>query len=51
LMRYSWDTIEHCVPPATILEAMSTAGLEGSERRVELGIFSEYSAAKSAVTR
>ncbi len=48
LMRYYWDTIEHCVPPATILEAMTAAGLEGSKRRVELGIFSEYSAAKPA---
>ena len=51
LMRYYWDTIEHCVPPATILEAMSTAGLEEPGRRVELGIFSEYSAAKPAAVR
>jgi demethylmenaquinone methyltransferase/2-methoxy-6-polyprenyl-1,4-benzoquinol methylase len=48
LMRYYWDTIEHCVPPATILEAMAAAGLAGPDRRVELGIFSEYSASKPA---
>ena len=47
LMRYYWDTIEHCVPPAAIIDAMSAAGLAESQRRVELGIFSEYSAGKS----
>ncbi len=50
LMRYYWDTIEHCVPPGAILEAMTAAGLEGAERRVELSIFSEYSAAKPAAS-
>lgn len=42
LMRYYWDTIEHCVPPETILQALSDSGFERAERRVELGIFSEY---------
>lgn len=42
LMRYYWDTIESCVPPATILAAMQAAGLQDCQRRVELGIFSEY---------
>ncbi len=46
LMRYYWDTIEHCVPPATILGAMGTAGLEQARRDVTFGIFSEYSAGK-----
>jgi demethylmenaquinone methyltransferase/2-methoxy-6-polyprenyl-1,4-benzoquinol methylase len=43
LMRYYWDTIEYCVPPATILDAMGGVGFDNCERRVELGIFSEYS--------
>lgn len=43
LMRYYWDTIEHCVPPATILAALEAAGFERVRRHVVLGIFSEYS--------
>jgi len=42
LMRYYWDTIEHCVPPDTILRTLKECGFESVERRVELGIFSEY---------
>jgi len=43
LMRYYWDTIEACVPPATILAALEAAGFEQVRRHVVLGIFSEYS--------
>lgn len=43
LMRYYWDTIEHCVPPATILAALEAAGFEQVRRHVVLGVFSEYS--------
>lgn len=43
LMRYYWDTIEHCVPPATILAALDAAGFEQVRRHVVLGVFSEYS--------
>lgn len=42
LMRFYWDTIEHCVPPATILEALRGAGFVDIHRHVTLGIFSEY---------
>jgi len=42
LMRYYWDTIERCVPPGTILAAMSEAGFERVERRCLWGILSEY---------
>lgn len=48
LMRYYWDTIEHCVPPATILAALEAAGFEQVRRDVVLGIFSEYSAVRPA---
>lgn len=47
LVAYYWDTIEQCVPPETILDALRRAGFGRVERRVELGIFSEYTARKS----
>jgi demethylmenaquinone methyltransferase / 2-methoxy-6-polyprenyl-1,4-benzoquinol methylase len=43
LMEYYWDTIEHCVPPATILAALEEAGFAGVARRVQQGLLSEYS--------
>ena len=46
LFRYYWDTIEHCVPPETILAAMREAGFATAERTVVLGIFSEYLAVR-----
>jgi demethylmenaquinone methyltransferase/2-methoxy-6-polyprenyl-1,4-benzoquinol methylase len=42
LMKYYWDTIETCVAPPVILAALREAGFSSAERRVELGIFSEY---------
>jgi demethylmenaquinone methyltransferase/2-methoxy-6-polyprenyl-1,4-benzoquinol methylase len=42
LMRYYWDSIEQCVSPALILDAMGRAGLEGPTRHRTLGIFNEY---------
>ncbi|HHM06005.1 MAG TPA: methyltransferase domain-containing protein [Gammaproteobacteria bacterium] len=47
LMRYYWDTIENCVPPATILDAMAQAGVHQPRRHVVQGIFSEYSGSKT----
>lgn len=44
LMQYYWDTIEHCVAPPVILEALEAAGFQQVARYVELGIFSEYTA-------
>jgi demethylmenaquinone methyltransferase / 2-methoxy-6-polyprenyl-1,4-benzoquinol methylase len=46
LMRYHWDTIAACVPPAAIISALTAAGFVDVERRLELGIFSEYRARK-----
>ncbi len=48
LMKYYWDTIENCVPPKTILEAMRDVDVEQAERHVALGIFSEYRGVKAA---
>jgi demethylmenaquinone methyltransferase/2-methoxy-6-polyprenyl-1,4-benzoquinol methylase len=46
LMRYHWDTIAACVPPAAIIGALTGAGFVDAERRLELHIFSEYRARK-----
>lgn len=48
LMHYYWDTIEKCVPPEKILEALRKAGFENVQRHLIFGIFSEYSATKPA---
>jgi len=46
LMRYYWDTIEACAAPESILRQIAAAGFEAVQRRVELGVFSEYCARK-----
>lgn len=48
LMAYYWDTMEHCVPPASILAAMAEAGLAAPERRQLWGMFSNYLATAPA---
>jgi demethylmenaquinone methyltransferase / 2-methoxy-6-polyprenyl-1,4-benzoquinol methylase len=47
LMRYYWDTIEACVSPGSILDALTAAGFVEVIRYVEHGVFSEYRARKS----
>lgn len=47
LMSYYWDTIENCVPPEVIMDAMKAAGFENVKRDVVMGLFSEYSGIKS----
>lgn len=44
LFRYFWDTIEACVPPARVVQALEAAGFEGVRRHVEARVFSEYTA-------
>jgi demethylmenaquinone methyltransferase/2-methoxy-6-polyprenyl-1,4-benzoquinol methylase len=48
LWRYYWDTIEACIAPAAVLASLRAAGFQDVQRRVELGIFSEYTATKPA---
>lgn len=48
LMSYYWETIEHCVPPETILDAMREMGFENVKRYVVLGMFSEYTGERPA---
>lgn len=47
LMEYFWDTIDQCVPPATILEALSASGFTSARRDVLHHVFSEYVAKKT----
>jgi demethylmenaquinone methyltransferase/2-methoxy-6-polyprenyl-1,4-benzoquinol methylase len=48
LMDYYWDTIEHCVAPEAILDAMRKSGFEAT-RRVQGGLLSEYVGKKNTV--
>ncbi|NBV21657.1 MAG: methyltransferase domain-containing protein [Proteobacteria bacterium] len=46
MMSYYWETIDACVPPQTILEAIHGAGFQAVSRQVEVGIFSAYAGQK-----
>lgn len=48
LWRYYWDTIEHCVPPPSVIAALEHSGFVNVARHTELRIFSEYRAEKPA---
>lgn len=42
LMYYYWDTIEHCIPPETILQAIRATGFAEAGCHVELDLFRAY---------
>lgn len=42
LMRYYWDTIDHCVPPETIIQAIRDAGFIEAGCNVEFDLFRAY---------
>jgi len=46
LMRYFWDTMDSCVPPEVILQALGECGFVQLERKNLYGAFSEYVAVK-----
>lgn len=46
LMSYYWDTVEQCVPPTLIVEALESVGFKDVERRVLFGVFGEYTATR-----
>ncbi|WP_149538297.1 class I SAM-dependent methyltransferase [Siccirubricoccus phaeus] len=48
LMQYYWDTIDACVAPATILDALRQSGFEEVRCEVQLGIFRAYMARRPA---
>lgn len=47
LMRYYWDTIDACVPPAEILRHLGEAGLRDVECDTQLGAFRAYMARRA----
>lgn len=48
LWRFYWDSIDACIAPSLVLDAMRRAGFVEVARNVELGIFSEYFGVKPA---
>jgi demethylmenaquinone methyltransferase/2-methoxy-6-polyprenyl-1,4-benzoquinol methylase len=44
LYRYYWDTIEACVPPASVVETLAAAGFASAGRVARFGILSEFRA-------
>ena len=42
MMDYFWDTIENCVSPDVILDALRAAGFSNARRNVKGGVLSEY---------
>jgi len=46
LMEYYWKTIDECVAPAAILEALRETGFEQVQRTAWVDLFSEYTAVK-----
>ena len=50
LMKYYWDTIDECVPPAMILAALEQTGFVEVQHRLLGGCLSEYVAVKARAT-
>jgi demethylmenaquinone methyltransferase/2-methoxy-6-polyprenyl-1,4-benzoquinol methylase len=48
LWQYYWDTIEACVRPDAVVDALGEAGFGGVQCHKVFGIFSEYTARKSS---
>ena len=46
-MEYYWETIEGCVPPEIILDAMRASGFGELQCKTELDLFRCYSGRKS----
>jgi demethylmenaquinone methyltransferase/2-methoxy-6-polyprenyl-1,4-benzoquinol methylase len=48
LMRYYWDTVDQCVAPDVVLEALREAGFSRVNRSVRFALLTEYSASRPA---
>lgn len=46
LMEYYWETVDRCVPPELIMEALRTAGFTEVWRTVQFGLLTEYHAVR-----
>jgi demethylmenaquinone methyltransferase/2-methoxy-6-polyprenyl-1,4-benzoquinol methylase len=47
MMRYYWQTMDACVPPESVVQALRNVGLTEVKRAPVLGLFSEYTAVKA----
>ncbi|MDP9908007.1 demethylmenaquinone methyltransferase/2-methoxy-6-polyprenyl-1,4-benzoquinol methylase [Variovorax boronicumulans] len=50
LWRYYWDTIEACIPPERVMQALGAAGFSDVRRHASLGVFSAYTGRKPEST-
>jgi demethylmenaquinone methyltransferase/2-methoxy-6-polyprenyl-1,4-benzoquinol methylase len=46
MVQYYWETMETCVVPARVLEAMQSSGLKDVKCSTRFGLFTEYTAVK-----
>jgi len=46
MMAYYWETIDACVPPEVIVTALVDAGFTDVNRRVEIGVCSQFTAVR-----
>ncbi|AFL74195.1 class I SAM-dependent methyltransferase [Thiocystis violascens] len=46
LMRYYWDTVDRCVAPEIVIEALREAGFQGVTRSVQFALLTEYTASR-----
>ncbi len=47
MMRYYWDTIEHCVPESTILAALTAGGFANARCDTQFGLLKTYVARRA----
>jgi demethylmenaquinone methyltransferase/2-methoxy-6-polyprenyl-1,4-benzoquinol methylase len=48
VMRYCWDTVDHCVPAEVVLESVQRAGFADAAHRGVFGVLAEFSATRTA---
>jgi demethylmenaquinone methyltransferase / 2-methoxy-6-polyprenyl-1,4-benzoquinol methylase len=48
LMQYYWETVDHCVPPEVVMEALRAAGFAEVRRTVQFGLLTEYQGVRDA---
>lgn len=47
LMRYYWDTVDRCLPPAVVMSALEAAGFIDVKRTVTFSLLTEYTARRN----
>ena len=47
LWAYYWETIDKCLPPERVMDALKAAGFADVKRTVVFGVFSEYTAIRA----